>query len=63
MFLENLKNNYDQLSANEQLIIDYLLTQNNLNKITLKQICNDTFLSSSTIIRACKKLGYDTFNR
>ena len=62
MFLENLKNNYDQLSANEQLIIDYLLTQNNLNKITLKQICNDTFLSSSTIIRACKKLGYDTFN-
>lgn len=62
MFLENLKNNYEQLSANEQLIIDYLLAQNNLNKLTLKQICNETFLSSSTIIRACKKLGYDTFN-
>lgn len=62
MFLENLKNNYDRLSANEQVIIDYLVKQKNLENLTLKQICGETFLSSSTIIRACKKLGYSTFN-
>lgn len=62
MFLENLKNNYDKLSINEQIIIDYLVKQDSLENLTLKQISGETFLSSSTIIRACKKLGYSTFN-
>lgn len=56
MFLENLKNNYDKLSANEQVIIDYLVKQKTLEDLTLKQICGETFLSSSTVIRACKKI-------
>ncbi|AND78915.1 MurR/RpiR family transcriptional regulator [Streptococcus pantholopis] len=62
MFLENFKNNYDKLSVSEQEVIDYLMKQEHLESLTLKQIGSDTFLSSSTVIRACKKLGYHTFN-
>ena len=53
MFLKNLKQHYDRLSVNEQEVIDYL---------TLKTISNELFISSSTVIRACKKLGYQTYN-
>ena len=62
MFLEQLKNHYEKLSLNEQEVIDYLMKQENLDTLTLKKMSADLYLSSSTIVRACKKLGYHTFN-
>jgi len=59
MFLKNLKQHYDRLSVNEQEVIDYLMRQKEVETITLKTIANELFISSSTVIRACKKLGYD----
>lgn len=58
MFLNNLKQHYDRLSVSEQEVIDYLMRQEEVETITLKMIANELFISSSTVIRACKKLGY-----
>ncbi|MEW4354927.1 MurR/RpiR family transcriptional regulator [Streptococcus pneumoniae] len=62
MFLENLKQHYNRLSVNEQEVIDYLMRQAEIETVTLKSISNELFISSSTVIRACKKLGYQTYN-
>lgn len=62
MFLNNLKQHYDRLSVSEQEVIDYLMRQEEVETITLKTIANELFISSSTVIRACKKLGYKTYN-
>lgn len=62
MFFENLKQNYDKLSNAEQEVIDYLMKQEHIESLTLKAIRQDIFISSSTVIRACKKLGYETYN-
>ena len=61
MFFDNLKNNYDKLSISEQQAIDYLMKQDNIEQTTLKEIKQAVLVSSSTVIRACKKLGYNTF--
>ena len=61
MFFDNLKNNYDKLSISEQQAIDYLMKQDNIEHTTLKEIKQAVLISSSTVIRACKKLGYNTF--
>ena len=61
MFFENLKENYDKLSISEQQAIDYLMKQDNIEHTTLKEIKQEILVSSSTVIRACKKLGYNTF--
>lgn len=50
------------MSVNEQEVIDYLMRQEEVETITLKTIANELFISSSTVIRACKKLGYQTYN-
>lgn len=62
MFFDNLKKNYEKLSITEQQVIDYLMKENNIENITLKTIKHDIYISSSTVIRACKKLGYNTYN-
>ncbi|MGT2756384.1 MurR/RpiR family transcriptional regulator [Streptococcus ovuberis] len=62
MFLNNLKKNYEKLSINEQEVIDYLMRQEEVETITLKTICADLYTSSSTVVRACKKMGYRTYN-
>ncbi|MFR3189586.1 MAG: MurR/RpiR family transcriptional regulator, partial [Streptococcus salivarius] len=38
------------------------MRQEEVENITLKAIANELFISSSTVIRACKKLGYQTYN-
>ena len=62
MFFENLKENYDKLSISEQQVIDFLMKQPTVETTTLKKIKQEVLVSSSTVIRACKKLGYNTFN-
>jgi len=37
------------------------MRQEEVENITLKAIANELFISS-TVIRACKKLGYQTYN-
>lgn len=43
----------------EQKIIDYLLENcENIEKLSINELAQDTFSSNATIIRLCKKLGY-----
>lgn len=56
-----LQKYYDDLSSTEQLAIDYILNYPELEHLKLKVIQNDLHISSSTIIRGIKKLGYNTF--
>lgn len=62
MLFTHLKDNYEALSIYEQEVIDYLMRQDNVEALTLKSIGQALHLSASTIVRACKKLGYATFN-
>lgn len=57
----NIQQYYDELSSTEQLTIDFILNYNDLNNIKLNTIQSSLHISSSTIIRAVKKLGFDSF--
>lgn len=53
-----------KLTANEQLIANYILShKNQLKNISSSQIARETYTSSSTVIRFAQKLGYDGFEQ
>lgn len=58
----NIQKYYDDLSSTEQLAVDYILKYEDLPNIKLKTIEEELHISSSTIIRAVKKLSYHSFN-
>lgn len=53
---------YDQLSETEQEVIDFILKYEDIDRLKLKEINDALFVSNATVIRACKKLNYATFN-
>ncbi len=62
-FYKRISSKYEKLTANEQLIIDYVISSKNPSKLKIKDITESLFLSSATIVRASKKLGYDSFSQ
>lgn len=62
VIFSNIQKFYDDLSSTEQLAIDYILKYDDLPNIKLKIIEDELHISASTIIRAVKKLSYDSFN-
>ncbi|MFD2307091.1 MurR/RpiR family transcriptional regulator [Enterococcus termitis] len=54
--------NYDKLSEAEQEVIDFILKFDDVGKLKMKDIKDKLYVSNATIIRACKKLNYATFN-
>ncbi|WP_067139563.1 MurR/RpiR family transcriptional regulator [Oceanivirga salmonicida] len=60
--LKNIYEKYKDLSDNEKQVINYILGYENIVNLKLKHITQSLFLSSSTVIRACKKLGFSSFN-
>lgn len=61
-FFERLNNYYDYLSEAEQEVIDFIIRYKDIENLKLRIIQEELFVSSTTIIRACKKLHYPTFN-
>lgn len=59
---KDINQNYKKLSENEQEVIDFILKFDRIEKLKLKDIKESLFISNATIIRTCKKLGYNTFN-
>lgn len=57
----HIQNNYDKLSSTEQLALDYILKYPNLGELKLKVIQNALHISAPTIIRAIKKIDFQTF--
>jgi len=61
MILEQIKNP-DFFNNSEQNMIYFL--QNNLNsfdQVTLNKMAKESFSSTSSVLRFCKKLGFDGF--
>lgn len=53
--------NYAKLSNAEQEVIDFILKYEDIGKLKLKDIRDKLYVSNATIIRACKKLNFETF--
>lgn len=50
----------DRFTESEQHIIEYLL-ENQKEKLTITELATKTYTSNSTIIRFCRKLGFDGY--
>lgn len=59
---EILNNEYKNLSYSEQEVIDFILKYKDIESLKLKYITESLHISTSTVIRAVKKLGYNSFN-
>lgn len=64
MYFYNQVNKYRHLlNENEQNYIYYFLEKkNNIENLTIKQICRELFVTPNTIIRFCKKLGFSGYS-
>lgn len=52
------------LNQTEQRVIEYILENfDQFEEIKIQKISDDLFISPNTIIRLCKKLGYEGFSR
>ncbi|MDR0921876.1 MAG: MurR/RpiR family transcriptional regulator [Lactobacillales bacterium] len=58
---QQISKNYEILSNTEQEVVDYLIRCEDLECLKLKQVQEALFVSSSTVMRACKKLNYQSF--
>ena len=61
--LSNIGEKYKELSETEKLVVDFALKYKNKEELKIKNIEDALYISSSTIIRACKKLGYSSFSK
>ncbi len=62
-FYEKISNENININNTEKKIVEYILEKAYVfSKIKITDIANDLFLSSNTIIRLCKKLGYSGFS-
>lgn len=61
-FYQRIANSYEKLSSNEQMVIDLIIRSENIKEMKIKNISDELFLSSSTVVRAAHKLGYATFS-
>lgn len=59
---EIINSEYKNLSISEQQVIDFVLKYKDSENLKLKYIMENLHVSTSTIIRACKKLGFSSFN-
>lgn len=59
---KDIKLNYERLSEAEQEVIDFILNYDDIEGLKLKDIKDELYISNSTVIRACRKLDYATFN-
>lgn len=64
MILKEVKNNeiYEILTASEQNVAEYICKYpDKVLKMTSRELAEKIFVSAPTIIRFCKKLGYESF--
>lgn len=62
IFNNKIKNNYHSLTSSDKLLVDYI--NSNIDKakeFTIKNLSCETNVSTATISRFCKKLGYKNF--
>jgi DNA-binding MurR/RpiR family transcriptional regulator len=61
-FLKRLSQHRDKLSQLEKQVLDYLLINpDKVIKLNVNELAKELFVSTATISRTCKQLGYDGF--
>ena len=60
---EQIARHYETLSSNEQLVIDFVMRDHNIDRLKIKTITDALFVSSATVMRAARKLGYSNFSQ
>ncbi|GGB61941.1 MurR/RpiR family transcriptional regulator [Fictibacillus barbaricus] len=61
-FLKRLSQHRDRLSQLEKQVLDYLLINpDKVIKLNVNELAKELFVSTATISRTCKQLGYDGF--
>lgn len=61
-FLKRLSQRRDQLSQLEKQVLDYILKNpNHVFQSNVNDLAKELFVSTATISRTCKQLGYDGF--
>ena len=62
-FLDVISKENITLNNTEKRIVEYILEKSHsFSNIKITDMANDLYLSSNTIIRSCKKLGYSGFS-
>ncbi|MBO0423251.1 SIS domain-containing protein [Enterococcus plantarum] len=59
---KDINSNYERLSEAEREVIHFILKFEEIEGLKLKDIKDALYISNTTVIRACKKLNYATFN-
>lgn len=63
MLISNKLESTDFLSKSEEVLANYILNQKeNIGKLTIRELANITYTSTSTIVRLSKKLGFSGWN-
>lgn len=62
MTLEYALKKWSRESSSYGLIARFLLEQNDINEIKMKNICDECFVSPPTIVRFSHKLGFNSFS-
>jgi DNA-binding MurR/RpiR family transcriptional regulator len=63
MLLEKLRNSND-LTTQEKLIASYILENpDNVKSVSSRELAKLTYTSQSTVIRLCRKLGFDSYKK
>lgn len=60
--LDSIYKNYKELSESQKQVINYIYAYKDIRNLKLKHIKDRLYVSNSTIIRACKKMGFMSFN-
>lgn len=59
---KDINSNYERLSEAERQVINFILKFEDIEGLKLRDIKEALYISNATVIRACKKLNYATFN-
>nr|WP_242596448.1 MurR/RpiR family transcriptional regulator [Enterococcus ureasiticus] len=59
---KDINSNYERLSETEREVINFILKFEDIEELKLRYIKDALYISNATVIRACKKLNYDTFS-
>lgn len=61
-FLKKIATNRDKLSKLEEEVLNYIIEQpEEIEKLTSEELSNEIFVSTATISRTCKKLGFSGY--
>ena len=61
-FFERINSNLPNLNVNERKLLDYVVRNiQSMPKKSIRQVAQENFVSTTTVLRLTKKLGFDGY--